>query len=460
MTERNVRHIQSDRTLGRKKPSLGLLGVRIAAQRDKTVKFTALLHHITPELLYECFNSMKRNAVPGVDGMIWGVYHSALGDNISKLHERIQRGGYRPKPSLRAYIPKPDGRKRPLGIAALEDKLVQSALVKVLNCIYEVDFKGVSYGFRTGRNQHQALDALYVGITRKRVNYVLDADILGFFDQIDQEWLLMFLGHRIADKRVLNLIIRWLKAGVLEDGVKQETDLGTPQGSGISPLLANIYLHYVLDLWVGMWRRRYSKGDVIFVRYCDDFVLGFQYKLDAGLFMNDLHARMHSFGLTMHPKKTRLIVFGTWAIKRRQDLGLGKPDTFDFLGFTHICCNTWKNKKFYVKRITIQKRFALSLRKIRNELWHRRHTPIPDQGKWLRRVVKGYMNYHAIPYNGQRMRSFLKQVRFHWIRALRRRSQTHNLPWKKFAPIANLYLPRLRILHPYPNERFDATHSR
>jgi group II intron reverse transcriptase/maturase len=432
----------------------------MAAQRDKKLKFTALLHHVTVDLLYDSFKSLKRNAASGVDGVTWRMYKVNLDANISRLHDRIQRGCYRALPSRRVYIPKPDGRRRPLGVAALEDKLVQSAVVKVLNCIYETDFKGFSYGFRPERSQHQALDALYVGITRKPVNYVLDADIRGFFDNINHEWMLKFLGHRIADKRVLRLIARWLRAGVLEGGMKYKTKLGTPQGSGISPLLANIYLHYALDLWVEFWRKRYGKGEVIFVRYCDDFVLGFQYRSDATLFMADLHTRMKKFGLTMHPDKTKLILFGTWAITKCQQRGWGKPRTFDFLGFTHICCNTWKNKKFFIRRMSIRKRFAVKLREIRNELWDRRHAPISEQGKWLRSVVQGYMNYHAVPYNGMRIRQFLKQVRVHWIRALRRRSQTHNLSWKKFAPVADYYLPRLRIIHPYPNVRFDARYSR
>ncbi len=460
MTKRNICRTESGWTLRRKKPSFGLAGVRIAAQRDKNLRFTALLHHVNEERLLNCFNSMNRTAAVGVDEVTWVMYRNDLLGNISRLHERIHKGRYRAVPSLRVYIPKPAGGKRPLGIAALEDKLVQSALCDVLNCIYEVDFRGFSYGFRKGRNQHQALDALSVGIYRKRVSLVLDADIRGFFDNIDHDWMLKFLGHRIGDKRVLRLITQWLRAGVLENGIKIDTETGTPQGSGISPLLANIYLHYALDLWVGAWRRRCSRGSIVFIRYCDDFVVGFACQSDAVAFQKALQLRLSKFGLSLHPQKTRLIRFGVYAFRQCQQLGLGKPETFDFLGFTHICAKTWKNKKFTIKRITIKKRFAAKLRVIRNELWDRRHEPVLVQAKWLRSVIQGHMNYYAVPGNGYRIEAFGELARKHWIRAMRRRSQTHNFSFKRFARFADKWIPRVRIIHPYPSVRFDVMYSR
>ncbi len=460
MTKRNISRTESDRTQSRKKPSFGLAGVRIAAQRDKNLRFTALLHHVNEERLLNCFNSVNRVAAAGVDDVTWVMYREDLLGNISRLHERIHKGSYRAVPSLRVYIPKPDGGKRPLGIAALEDKIVQMALCDVLNCIYEVDFMGFSYGFRKGRNQHQALDALSVGIYRKRVSHLLDADIRGFFDNINHGWMLKFLGHRIGDKRVLSLISKWLKAGVLENGIKIDSEIGSPQGSGISPLLANIYLHYALDLWVEAWRKCYSWKSVIFIRYCDDFVVGFGHHTDAKAFKEALQMRLSKFGLSLHPQKTRLILFGVFAFRQCRQMGMRKPETFDFLGFTHICARTRKNKKFTIRRITIKKRFARKLRVIRNELWDRRHEPVLEQAKWLRSVIQGHMNYYAVPGNGYRIEAFGELARKHWIRALRRRSQTHNFSYKRFARFADNWIPRVRIIHPYPSVRFDAIYSR
>ena len=300
---------------------------------------------MTVDLLRWSFHQLKRRAAAGIDGVTWDQYEADLESNLADLHGRVQRGAYRAKPSRRQYIPKPDGRQRPLGIAALEDKIVQRAVVEMLNAIYETDFLGFSYGFRPGRSQHQALDALAIAIYRKKVNWILDADIRAFFDSISQEWLIRFLEHRIADRRLLRLIGKWLKAGVLEDGRLLTVERGTPQGAVISPLLANIYLHYVYDLWVHHWRRRLAQGEVIVVRYADDIVVGFQYRADAERFLDELRQRLEEFGLELHPEKTRIIEFGRFAHANRQARGLGKPETFAFLGFTHICGRTREGRR-------------------------------------------------------------------------------------------------------------------
>jgi group II intron reverse transcriptase/maturase len=304
----------------------------------------------------------------------------------------------------------------------VEDKVIQRAVAEVMSAIYEEDFLGFSYGFRPGRSQHMALDALATGIERKRVNWVLDADIRGFFDAIDHDWMIRFLRHRIADRRLLRLIQKWLKAGVLEDGVRRVQQTGSPQGAPISPLLANVYLHYVFDLWTEHWRRKHARGDVIVVRYADDIVLGFQYKADARRFLADLHARLRKFSLELHPEKTRLLCFGTFAEAQRADRGEGRPETFDFLGFTHICART-RNGRFHVLRLTAKPRMRARLRSIREELMRRRHLPLSVQGRWIQRVVRGYFAYHAVPKNGARLAAFRVEVRRAWVHALRRRSQ-------------------------------------
>jgi group II intron reverse transcriptase/maturase len=379
---------------------------------------------------------------------------------LADLHDRIHRGAYRALPSRRVYIPKPDGRQRPLGIAALEDKIVQQAVVEVLNQIYEVDFAGFSYGFRPGRSAHDALDALSAGIVMKKVNWIVDADIKGFFDNIGHEKLMELMELRIADRRILRLIRKWLTAGVSEDGQWSETKVGTPQGAVISPLLANIYLHYVLDRWVVEWRREFAKGDVIIVRYADDFVLGFQQREEAERFLEQLRERMAEYGLELHAEKTRLIEFGRYAADNRTRDGAGKPETFNFLGFTHICGTIHKSGKFTVKRKTVGKRMTAKLQTIAAELRRRRHDPIAQTGGWLTQVVRGYFNYHAVPGNLRRLYAFRRETARHWLFALRRRSQRSRWTWERFADLLDRYLPAPRILHPYPLERFCAKYPR
>ena len=386
----------SPRTQGRTKcESIGLEGVRLAARRDPRAQMNALLHHVTPDLLLRSFYELKRTAAPGVDGVTWHDYERDLTAKLTDLHDRVHRGSYRATPSRRTWIPKGDGRQRPLGVASLEDKIVQQAIRTILEQVYEEDFLGISYGFRPGRSQHQALDALNVALESKSINWVLDADIQGFFDAIDHHWMLKFLEHRIADRRVLRLIRKWLRAGVMEEGVRQRTQVGTPQGAVISPLLANIYLHYVLDLWVDQWRKREARGNVIIVRYADDFVVGFQYREDAERLRCALEQRMSQFGLTLHPTKTRLLEFGRLAEAHGRQPGHEQPETFDFLGFTHYCGHT-RGGRFTVKRKSIAKRIRATLQAIRLELRKRMHWPVPKVGAWLRSVVQGWMHNPAI----------------------------------------------------------------
>jgi RNA-directed DNA polymerase len=459
-TKGNTLQTAAARTQSRSPALIGLWGVREAATKDRDVRFTALLHHITVDALQDSFHALKRQAAPGVDGVSWRDYEKGLAGRLHDLHERVHRGTYRAQPSKRTYIPKPDGRMRPLGIAALEDKIVQHAVVTVLNAVYETDFLGFSYGFRPGRCPHDGLDALYVGLTQRRVNWVLDADIQGFFDTIDHGWLLRFIEHRIADRRILRLIRKWLKAGVSEDGTWSETTVGTPQGAVISPLLANVYLHYVLDLWAQQWRSRHARGDVIIVRYADDFVLGFQYQEEAERFLGDLRERLEGFSLSLHPDKTRLIEFGPAAAPKRRRLGQGKPESFDFLGFTHICSKTRSGKRFTVKRQTIAKRLRATLQAFKLRLHRQMHAGIGKVAQWLRSAVQGYMNYHAVPGNIGRMTTFRTQVIRLWFHALRRRGDRRRITWARFGPFANHWLPRARILHPHPCLRFYAMHPR
>ena len=454
----NTEKRPAPRTQSRTRASMGLDGVREVARAAKAagreVRFTALLHHVTPQLLRDSFMKLKRDAAAGVDGVKWREYEEGLDERIGKLWAAVHSGRYRAVPSRRVYIPKADGKQRPLGIAALEDKIVQQAVVTVLTPIYEATFLGFSYGFRPGRNQHQALDAVVVGMQAKRVNWVLDADIKAFFDTVDHAWMMRFLEHRIGDRRVLRLILKWLTAGVVENGQKTDVQVGTPQGAVISPLLANIYLHYVFDLWTHQWRGRHARGDVMIVRYADDSVLGFESKADVDQFLEDLKVRFARFGLTLNEDKTRVLQFGRFAAQARAKLGLPKPLTFDFLGFTHICGQSRSNGWFQLKRLTSAKRMRTRLQAIRQALARRMHEPIPEVGRWLRRVVQGYFNYHAVPGNVDRLDAFRKEVSKAWLHALRRRGQRGRMPWSRFAVLVDRYLPRARVLHPYPHQRF------
>jgi RNA-directed DNA polymerase len=429
--------------------------VRRVARQGKDVRFTALLHHVDVDRLRAAYFALRPKAAPGVDGVTWEDYGRDLEANLRDLHGRVHRGAYRARPSRRVYIPKADGRQRPLGVAALEDKLLQRAVVEVLNAVYEADFFGFSYGFRPGRSPHQALDALAVGIERKKVNFVLDADIRGFYDAIDHEWLLKFLEHRVADRRVLRLIRKWLMAGVIEDGEWSETLEGAAQGASVSPLLSNVYLHYVFDLWADQWRRRHAHGDVVIVRFADDYVAGFERREDAERFLADLRQRLAEFSLEVASEKTRLIEFGRFAAERRRKRGLGKPKTFQFLGFTHICGET-RTGRFQLKRITDRKRLRAKLHKVKAECRRRMHLPIPDQGQWLGSVVRGHLNYYAVPGNIKAVDAFRYQATRHWYQALRRRSQRTSLDWERMHRLAQRWLPPARITHPWPAQRFDA----
>jgi RNA-directed DNA polymerase len=437
--------------------------VREAAIRDKKMKFTSLLHYVDEALLRDAYLALNRDATPGVDGVTWQDYGEGLEEKLRNLKDRVHRGTYRAQPSKRTYIPKADGRMRPLGIASLEDKIVQQAVVTVLNQIYEVDFLGFSYGMRPGRNQHQALDSLWVAfMEKKNVKWVLDADIRGFFDAIPHGWALKFFEHRIADRRVLRLIQKWLRAGVSEDGTWSKTTVGTPQGAVISPLIANVFLHYALDLWIEAWRHKHAHGDVAVVRFADDFVVGFERKLDAESFHRELKVRLQKFGLELHPEKTRLIEFGPFAEANRERRGLGKPETIVFLGFTHTCSRYSESLRGVLRRTTARKRMVSKLHEVKEELRKRRHRPIPEQGRWLGSVVRGFFNYHAVPTNFDALKRFRHEAARHWFRSLRRRSQKarKGLNWKKFYPILNRWLPRPAITHPYPHVRFYRHHPR
>ncbi|MCA1675520.1 MAG: group II intron reverse transcriptase/maturase, partial [Actinobacteria bacterium] len=427
----------------------GLDRVRQVAREDKEARFTALLHHVDRARLRAAYWAIRPKAAPGVDGVTWEAYGQDLEANLHDLHARLHTGRYRARPSRRAYIPKADGRSRPLGIATLEDKIAQRAVVEVLNAVYEVDFLGFSYGFRPGRGPHHALDALAVGVERKKVNWVLDADIREFFTSLDHRWLAKFLEHRIADQRVLRLIGKWLSAGVIENGEWSQTVEGAPQGASASPLLANVYLHHVFDLWARWWRRRCAHGDVIIVRFADDFVAGFEHQEDAQRFLADLRERFAKFGLELHPDKTRLIEFGRHAARARAARGVGKPETFDFLGFTHLCGKT-RTGRFWLRRITISKRMRAKLREVNTSLKRRRHQPIPVQGQWLAAVVRGHLAYYAVPGNTDAVAAFRTQATRHWFKALRRRSQRTRLNWTRMNRLATRWLPPARVRHPFP----------
>ncbi len=452
----NTDQQNASRTLSRDDDASNALDrVRQTARRDKDARFTALLHHVDVDRLRKAYWGINPKAATGVDGVTWGAYGQDLEDNLEDLHARLHRGAYRASPSRRVYIPKPDGRNRPLGIATLEDKIVQRAVVEVLNAIYEEDFLGFSYGFRPGRSPHDALDALAVGIEKKKVNWILDADIRGFYDAIDHGWLRKFVEHRIADKRVLRLIDKWVNAGVIEDGKWLASDIGAPQGGSASPLLANVYLHYVFDRWARQWRLRHAHGDMIIVRFADDIVVGFQYRSDAKQFYEDLAERFAKFSLELHAEKTRLIEFGRFAAENRRRRRLGRPETFTFLGFTHICAKT-REGRFALRRKTIAKRVAAKLSEVKDLLRRRRYWSIPEQGEWLGSVVRGHIAYYAVPGNIAAVAAFRKQVTRHWFNALRRRSQRHRLTWERMSRLEAKWLPAARITHPWPNVRFDA----
>jgi len=458
-TKRNVGEQSTHRTQGWVRVTQALDRVRQVARLRKEEKFTALFHHLSVDLFREAFFALKRDAAPGVDGLMWRTYEADLERNLTDLHSRVQRGAYRALPSRRAYIPKADGKQRPLAVAALEDKIVQRATVAVLNCIYEEEFLGFSYGFRPKRGPHDALDALVVGISTRRVNFILDADVASFFDSVSKDWLVRFVEHRIGDKRIIRLIRKWLKAGVLEDGVVTVSEMGTGQGSVISPLLANIYMHYVFDLWAHRWRRREAQGDVIIVRYADDFVVGFEYESDARRFWDALRVRVEEFALSLHLDKTRLIEFGRHAVDRRARAGLGKPETFKFLGFVFICGKT-RRGQFSVQRKTRRDRMQAKLKEVKQELRKRMHQPIPEQGRWLAQVVRGYFAYHAVPTNRASISAFRRYVIRLWHRTLRRRSQKDRFPWERMPRLADDWLPQPRNFHPWPQVRFAVKHSR
>lgn len=428
--------------------------VRRVAEGDRRQEFTALLHHVYDvERLRTAYLALKRNAAAGVDGETWQHYGEDLEANLLDLSGRLKHGAYRAKPVRRVFIPKADGRQRPLGVPALEDKIVQRSVVEVLNAIYETDFLGFSYGFRRKRSQHQALDALTTGIMTKKVNWVLDADVRAFFDTLVHGWLVKFIEHRVADRRVVRLIQKWLSAGVLEDGKRIRSEMGTVQGGSISPLLANVYLHYVFDLWTQRWRKKQARGDVVVVRWADDFVVGFQHRDEAERFLAELRERFAKFGLELHPDKTRLIEFGRFADSNRRGRGGGKPETFDFLGFTHSCAKT-RAGKFTVLRQTMRKRLRTKLSEVKAELRRRMHDPVPEQGAYLRSVVRGHYRYYGVPLNGPAMNAFRYAVGWIWCRTLRRRSQRHRLPWTRMRRLISHWLPTPRICHPYPLVRF------
>jgi RNA-directed DNA polymerase len=432
-------------------------GIRQTAKGRRSAKFNTLMHHIyAAERLRQAYHALERDAAAGVDGQTWQSYGQNLEANLLDLSDRLARGGYRPQPVRRAYIDKPDGSKRPLGVPALEDKIVQRAAVEVLNAIYEQDFCGFSYGFRPGRSAHNALDAVSVGVSTKRVNWIFDADISKFFDTIEHDWLVKFIEHRVADAQVVRLLQKWLHAGVLEEGRLTRSELGTVQGGSISPLLANIYLHYAFDLWVQQWRNRHARGDVIVVRYADDWVAGFQFREDAERFQSAVAERLGQFGLALHADKTRLIEFGRFARENRRRRGQDKPHTFDFLGFTH-CCGKSRKGKFMVLRLTSAKRLRAKLQAVKLELRRRMHRPIAEQGKYLRAVVSGHTRYFGVPCNGQRLGVFRLQVGRLWHRTLCRRSQSHHLSWRRMTRLITHWLPSPRICHPYPNQRLLVT---
>jgi group II intron reverse transcriptase/maturase len=460
-TKGNLRDQSTHRTQGRDGVSQAVERIRQAATRKPQEKLTALLHHITTDALRCAFFDLKKTASAGVDGMVWSEYEAGLDERLLDLHDRVHSGAYRALPSRRVEIPKPDGGTRPLGIAALEDKIVQKAVVDViLTPIYEPEFLGFSYGFRPGRGAHDALDALAFGIERRKVNWIIDADIRAFFDRLSRDHLLRFLEHRIGDPRVLRLITKWLNAGVMEDDEWKDDLQGTPQGAVVSPILANVYLHYVLDLWFQQkWRARKATGDTIIVRYADDFVVGCQRKADAEQFLRDLKERLGDFALDLHPDKTRLIEFGRFALVDRRARGERRPETFDFLGFTHYC-KKQRNGQFGLGRKPIAKRVTRTLKRVKEKLRERMHEDVHDTAQWLGRVVNGWLNYYAVPTSARALRGFARRLLWIWLRTLRGRSQKDRTTIAGVARLAALYWPPVKVRHPWPTERFAVSHPR
>jgi len=458
-TKGNADQQSTRRAQDRASVSQALERLRQAARQRKKERFTSLLHHVDPAMLRTAFYAMKRDAAPGVDGMTWETYEQDLDRRIETLHERVHAGTYRALPSRRSYIPKEDGSKRPLAVAALEDKIVQRAVAAVLSAIHEEDFLGFSYGFRPNRSQHDALDAVIVGISSKKVNYILDADIRSFFTEVSQQWVVRFLEHRIGDKRIIRLVQKWLRSGILEDGMVTIEEKGTGQGSVISPLLSNIYLHYVFDLWAERWRRREATGDMIMVRYADDTVVGFQHESDARRFRDAMRDRLREFSLSLHPEKTRLIEFGRFAAQNCKRRGRSKPETFKFLGFVLICDKS-RRGDFRIRRKSRRDRMCAKLREIKEGLRHRMHRPIPETGKWLAQIVAGYFAYHAVPTNSPALSAFRYHVLVLWHRQLCRRSQRASVLWTRMTKLADEFLPPPRVLHPWPSVRFAVRHPR
>jgi len=454
VAEGNPEQATATGTQGPQAASSALGRVREAARRDASLQFTNLLHHVKVDSLRQAYRSLKRDAAAGIDEVTWAEYGEGLEERLADLQDRVQSMRYRAKPSKREWIPKPDGRQRPIGITALEDKIVQKALVWVLQQIYEEDFLGFSYGYRPGRSQHQALDAVYVAIAQRKVNWILDADIRGFFDALDHEWLMKFVGHRVADPRVLRLIRKFLRAGVSEEGQWSKTEVGTPQGAVISPLLANIYLHYVLDLWVQQWRKQRARGEVYIVRFADDIVLGFQYRSDAKRLQTELVQRLAKFGLELNEEKTRLIEFGRFAAKNRKKRGGKRPETFDFLGFTHYCTKRRSDGSFTIRRKTNAKKLRAKIKEVRQQLRRKKHQVIMRQGQWLKSVIQGHFNYYGVPGNARSLSAFRYWIVRAWLQMLRRRSQKgRNLKWDRFMLWVDRWIPPVRIVHPYPTKR-------
>lgn len=461
LTKRNTHTVIDGRTQSRDTITSGLMSVREAAARNKKEVFSSVLHHISPSLLERSYYSLKRESAAGVDGTSWQEYGTALQENLDELYNQVHSGTYRPTPARRIYIPKADGSKRPISIQSVRDKVIQQAVAYLLEQVYEENFLGFSYGFRLGRGQHDALDALHVGIMKKKINWILDMDIRKFFDTVDHDWLLKFLRHRITDRRVLRLITQWIKVGYVDDaGRRIKSTIGTPQGAVISPLLSNIVLHYVFDLWVKQWRSRESTGDMLVVRYADDAVLGFQNQQDAERFLEELIQRFRKFGLEIHEVKTKIVEFGRFAYERRRVRGYTRAETFDFLGFTHYCGRTRKSGAFMVWRKTKRERLNGQIKTVRTELRRRMHNHIRDQAEWLSRVITGHMNYYSVPGNGQPVSKFMYEVRKAWYKALCRRSQRKRLNWEKFDRYLAPMLPVFCVTHPYPEQRFLAKYSR